>query len=321
MFGFNKPPPSPSSPPDPSKLILHPNESLALTLASGRTLGYAIYGSTTPSDPAIFLFHGLPGSRITGRSWDKLCQRLSIRLIAIDRPGYGLSTLENRPLVAWPEDVLIIANHLDIQQFSILGASGGAPYALACTRFIPPTRLRGTIIVCGIGPIDAYLDTVPYLSWRFGGLTSWAVKFAAKYIVLPNLMSPYRTQDPAALKAVLESQCVTPEEKAAIRDNSRDTNVDDVIAALLEAFKQSMGGCLHDGTLLASEWGFDLKDVDSEGKVWMLHGDQDAQAPVGVARWVDERLGGGKLKVVEGGTHFTIWKEWEERIFEWGRDA
>lgn len=134
-------------------------------------------------------------------------------------------------------------------------------------------------------------------------------------------MAPYRTQDPTALKAVLESQCVTPEEKAAIKDMSRDTNVDDVVAALLEAFKQGMGGCLHDGTVLASEWGFDLRDVDRERKVWMLHGDQDVQAPVGVAKWVDERLGGGRLEVVEGGTHFTIWKEWEERIFEWARDA
>jgi hypothetical protein len=41
---------------------------------------------------------------------------------------------------------------------------------------------------------------------------------------------------------------------------------------------------------LCRDWGFDLKDVDSE-RMWLVHGDQDVQAPVKVAQWIDERLG------------------------------
>ncbi|KAF2805422.1 alpha/beta-hydrolase [Mytilinidion resinicola] len=319
MFGFFESAP-PSSPPDPAKLILQPNECQSLTLPDTRNLGFATYGSTTPSDPVIFLFHGLPGCRLVGRSWDKLCQRIGARLITIDRPGCGLSTLADRGLTDWPDDVVSLADHLGIKRFSVLGASGGGPFALACARFIPKERLRGTIVVCGIGPIEALLDAVPFLSWRLMGLTKWFLKVAARYLVLPSLMRPYRTGDPSRLKRVLEDQATTPEEKAQFNDESSDTNLDDAVAGLLEAFKQGTGGCYQDGTVLVRDWGFDLKNVDSE-KVWMVHGDQDAQAPVKVAQWIDERLGGGRLRVLEGETHFTIWKNHSEEIFRQSAEA
>jgi pimeloyl-ACP methyl ester carboxylesterase len=320
MFGFYDNPP-PSSPPEPHKLILRPEECQTLTLPDTRNLGFATYGSTNPSDPVIFLFHGLPGCRIVGRSWNKLCKTIGARLITIDRPGCGLSTLADRGLIDWPEDVVSLADHLGIERFSVLGASGGGPYALACARFIPKERLRGTTVVCGIGPIDALLDTVPYLSWRLMGITKWLLKVAARYLVLPSLVRPYRTTDPSRLKRVLEDQSVTPEEKAQIsEDSDSDTNLDDVVATLLEAFKQGTGGCMQDGTVLCRDWGFDLKNVESE-RVWMVHGDQDVQAPLKVAQWINEKLGGKSLRILEGKTHFTIWKDHSEEIFRQSAEA
>jgi pimeloyl-ACP methyl ester carboxylesterase len=312
----NPRPPSnaPSIPPDPSKLKLRPNESLTFTLPSNRTLGYATYGSNHPSAPVIFLFHGMPGSRICGRSWNTLCTRLNARLIAIDRPGCGLSTFCARTMTDWPDDVLALADHLGTHQFSVLGASGGAGFALACARFIPPERLRGTMVVCGIAPLDAFLDTMPYLSWRMFGLTKWIVGIVARNVVLPAIMRPYLNKDAAQLKQVIEEQCKTPEEKALLDDNTGETNVDDSVVQFLEAFRQGNVGCRHDGGLLTRDWGFDLADVDS-ARVWLVHGDQDVTAPLATARWMDEKLGGGRLRVLEGKTHFTIWKEHEEEIF------
>jgi pimeloyl-ACP methyl ester carboxylesterase len=318
MFGlFETPGPysEPSPPPDPAKLKLRPNESRTLKLPEGRTLGFATYGSTDFSDPVIFLFHGLPGCRLVGRSWDKLCRdNISARLITIDRPGCGDSTLADRGLVDWPSDVLSIANHLEIERFSVIGASGGGPFGLACARFIPKERLRGTTIVCGIGPIEAILETTPYLSWRLMGLTPWLLAQVTCNLFLPYvLIRPYLTRDPSRLKRVLEDQCRTDEEKAQIRDMSGDTNVDDVVASLLETFKHGPGGPLQDGTVLCRDWGFDLRDVDSE-RVWLVHGNQDVQAPVRLAQWIDERLGGGRLRILEE-THYTIWKDHSEEIF------
>jgi pimeloyl-ACP methyl ester carboxylesterase len=197
MLSSKSTPNSPSIPPDPAKLELQPNESLAFTLPDHRTLGYAVYGSTTPSDPVIFLFHGMPGSRICGHSWNALCTRLGTRLIAIDRPGIGLSTYANRNMTDWPDDVLALADHLNIPCFSVLGASGGAGFALACARFIPAERLRGTMVVCGIAPLDAFLDTTPYVSWRLLGFTKWILGIVARHVTLPSLLRPYVNKDAA----------------------------------------------------------------------------------------------------------------------------
>ncbi|KAL6707729.1 hypothetical protein ACN47E_003850 [Coniothyrium glycines] len=302
-----------SSPPDPAKLELSPSERQTLTLLDGRAIGYAEYGSSKISDPAIFLFHGLPGCRLVGRSWDKLCKKIGARLITIDRPGCGLSSLADRRLVDWPDDVVRVADHLKIEKFSAVGASGGGPYALACARFIPRERLRSTTVVCGIGHIDSVFER--YCPWRLFGLTQWLLGLATRYIFLPFvLVRPYLTKDPVRLKKVIVDQCKTDEEKSQLNDPDRDTNLDDGIAALLETFRQGSGGVYQDGHVLATDWGFDLANVESE-RVRLLHGDQDVQAPLWMAQWIDQRLGGGRLRVLEGQTHFTIWKKHEEEIF------
>ncbi|RYN66194.1 hypothetical protein AA0117_g11876 [Alternaria alternata] len=312
---------APSSPPNPAKLQLRPNECQVLSLPDGCTLGFATYGSTDPSHPVIFLFHGLPGCRLVGRSWDKLCRDIGARLITIDRPGCGDSTLADRRLIDWPSDIVSLADYLNIDRFSVLGASGGGPYALACARFIPKERLRATTVVCGIGPIEALVDFAPYLPWHARDITLWLLRQGALHVFLPHvLIRPYLTRDPSRLKRVLEDQAKTEEEKEQFRDEKGETNLDDVVASLLEAFKQGSGGCMHDGAVLTEDWGFDLKDVDNE-RVWLIHGDQDAQAPLKGAQWIDERLGGGKLKILKGKTHFTIWKEHSEEIFRQSAEA
>lgn len=319
MFFFSSSHPLPQVPPDLAKLDLRQNESLTFSLPDERTLGYATYGSSHSSDPVIFLFHGMPGSRICGRGWNKLCKQIGARLITIDRPGCGLSTFADRRLIDWPSDVTALADHLNIPRFSIIGASAGGPFALACARFIPSNRLRGTTVVCGIGPLDAIVSSLP-LPTALNGFAKWVVGFVARYLVLPSILSPYQTHDPAQLKRTLENQCVTPEEKALIHDYESETNLDDAVLQFLEAFRKGPQGCKLDGKILTSGWGFDLKEVDAS-KVVLIHGDQDAIAPLKYAEWIDGRLGGGRLQVMKGMTHFTIWKEGEEEIFRRSAEA
>lgn len=77
-----------------------------------------------------------------------------VRFIGIDRPGFGLSDFKpKRALVDWPNDITELANSLGIDQFSILGVSGGGPYAAACAHQMPD-RLISVGIVCGMGPVD-----------------------------------------------------------------------------------------------------------------------------------------------------------------------
>jgi pimeloyl-ACP methyl ester carboxylesterase len=108
--------------------VLTHQQVKTLTLKDNRTLGYAEVGD--PQGKPLFLFHGLHSSRLEVALVAKKMQKKGIRLIAVDRVGIGLSTFrENHTLFDTVDDVVELANHLNIEKFSVLGTSSGAKYA------------------------------------------------------------------------------------------------------------------------------------------------------------------------------------------------
>ncbi|KAJ5827016.1 hypothetical protein N7447_003779 [Penicillium robsamsonii] len=101
-----------------------------MRLPDGRTLGYAKYGRET-GYPLMFI-HGYPQCRFEASALDHIFRQRGIRVIAPERPGFGLSTVQpNRRIMDWPADVQELAHHLSLSRFAIMGSSGGGPYALA----------------------------------------------------------------------------------------------------------------------------------------------------------------------------------------------
>ena len=122
-----------------------------VTLDDGRRLGWYQFGK--PSGRPAFYFHGFPGSGVEARWGHGAATTASVRLIGLDRPGFGRSSFDSgRTILGWADDVLAVADALDIARFSVLGMSGGAPYALACAARLPQ-RVTRTMIVSGLGPM------------------------------------------------------------------------------------------------------------------------------------------------------------------------
>ena len=127
-------------------------------LSDGRSLSFARFGD--PSGKPVFYFHGFPGSRFEAQSNHEAFLNAGIQILALDRPGIGHSTRKNkRKLLDWPDDVVEVAKILNLEKFSILGVSGGGPYALACARAIPG-YLDKVTVACGLGPLDAPLSLI-----------------------------------------------------------------------------------------------------------------------------------------------------------------
>ena len=131
-----------------------------VVLSDGRRLGYRATGA--PDGDPLFYFHGFPGSRLEA---DLLCKEAGMggwRVFAIDRPGIGLSDfMPGRTLHDWPRDVEEFANALRIDHFTVIGVSGGGPYA-AITAWALKKRVRATGIVCGLGPLQKGAETGPF---------------------------------------------------------------------------------------------------------------------------------------------------------------
>jgi len=116
-----------------------------ILLSDGRRLSFQESGSAD-GHPVLY-FHGFPGSRLEAGFADPAAKRHSLRIIGVDRPGFGLSDFQpGRRLIDWPHDVTQLADALNIKRFAVLGVSGGGPYAAVCA-FKIPSRLT----VAGIG--------------------------------------------------------------------------------------------------------------------------------------------------------------------------
>ena len=80
---------------------------------------------------------------------------MRVRIVALNRPGYGPSTFQpDYSFLDWPVDVSAAADLLGIDRFAVVGASGGSPYALAC-GYALRRRVASVGIVVGVAPLEA----------------------------------------------------------------------------------------------------------------------------------------------------------------------
>jgi pimeloyl-ACP methyl ester carboxylesterase len=121
-------------------------------LRCGKWLGYAEFGDA--DGYPVFFFHGTPGSRLQRHPSESILHRRRIRLLTIDRPGYGLSDDQpDRVLLDWPDIVQEFADIVGIERFGAVGWSGGGPHAAACAHQIAD-RVETTVLVSSFAPLD-----------------------------------------------------------------------------------------------------------------------------------------------------------------------
>ncbi|WP_433075263.1 alpha/beta fold hydrolase [Dactylosporangium sp. CA-052675] len=120
-------------------------------LPDGRRLSWTEHGD--PAAPPVLFLHGTPGA-----PGDRP-PATGVRLLCVDRPGYGASDPAARPaLLGVAGDVEHLLRSLGIERCGVLGFSGGAPFALACAAR-HPHRLTGVVAASLTGP-DRELHTV-----------------------------------------------------------------------------------------------------------------------------------------------------------------
>ncbi len=119
-----------------------------LTLPDGRTIGFSDYGKVSGA-PVIWC-HGGPGSRLEAAAAGAAAQALGLRIISIDRPGYGLSSLNSgRSIADWVPDCLAVADALGLDQFITTGMSTGGAYALSVAA-LAPNRVKAVVTGCAM---------------------------------------------------------------------------------------------------------------------------------------------------------------------------
>ncbi|KAH7351404.1 alpha/beta hydrolase [Pyrenochaeta sp. MPI-SDFR-AT-0127] len=317
LFGSNNP--TPSIPgnlaTDPCHYRLDNETSATFALPDGRKLGYAEYGA--PTGKAILYQHGLPGSRLEAAQHHDLGVELGLRIIAVDRPGYGWSSPHpGWKLLDWPKDLELLAEHLKLESYSVLGASGGGPAAFACAYAMPPKKLKCVSVVCGIGPPDIGMrgaDLPHFLGWPYG--IRIAPYWMGRWFWRSSWIGRLENTDEERLKMLWKEGITSWPESD--RDIFTDTSYLRLcVKATREAFAQGYDHVWDDGKLGCSEFGFKLQDIRPTLPMQLWYGKKDYFVPLNHGMQIAARFGGRAQFRVEDESHAGIYSHWKREILE-----
>ncbi len=268
-----------------------------IRLRDGRNIGYAEYGD--PTGKPVFFFHGWPGSRLFLRSLHPQTASLKIRLIACERPGFGLSDFKpRRTLVDWADDVAEVADALQINRFAAAGHSGGGPYAAACAYKIP-SRVTAAALISSFAPLDAPDATKGMMSSN-RLMFRLARRFPFAHRVFINLLISGGAE--RFLQGMISS--LPQVDKTVLA--SLEKGADDIA----EAFRNGAQGPAWDQLILANPWGFDLTNIST--KIYLWQGDQDVMVPLPMGEYLARTIPNCHATFCSGEGHMLIFSRWSE---------
>lgn len=278
-------------------------------LPDGRRLGYDERG---PSDgKPLFYFHGSPSSRLEATLYviEDLLQTLDVRLIAVDRPGMGLSAFQpGRRLLDWPGDVLALADHLDIHRFAVLAYSLGGPYGAACAYAIPE-RLVKVGIVSGSALFSEMelMKNINEGTRRFLNMPRESPLVSRLFLGLMLAVMPRIAPE----RFVAGASSVLPEpDRETVRSNPEFQK--GFIRMVREATRQGIRGAYHESLLAITNWGFRLQDIQMPVMLW--HGEADQNVPVEMARYMATAIPKCEAKFYPNEGHLSMFKRNVEEI-------
>lgn len=289
-----------------------------LILSNGQALSYAVYGLNAPSSEVIlnvFYFHGFPASRLEAALWHEYALPQKIRIIAPDRPGMGNSAMQpGRTILDWPKDVLELADHLGIGKFSVLGLSGGSPYALACAKEIPAERLKSVAVCSGAYPLSFGTQGMLFGPKMLLHVASWSSGLVA-FFLDQGIGKPARNYEhlenfEQRVMKDMESR-PGPDRKCLEDPKFKDA----FLKSVKEAFRVNAEGVAWEAKLLGTPWGFELESIERD-KIILWHGKEDVNCPVAMAEKAGRLMKNAKLISFDGEGHISVPVKYGSKVLE-----
>jgi pimeloyl-ACP methyl ester carboxylesterase len=266
-----------------------------IRLASGRTVGFADYGIADAT--AVLWCHGGPGSRLEPAYLRREATKAGLRIIGIDRPGYGLSPPQpGRTIAGWVPEALAVADHLGVGQFAAVGISTGGAYALALAA-VAPERVLGVVACCSM------TDT----RWPEGRATmsrphTHAVWEAPGRAAALAAATDAHGEGGSKMRGGGMAAALAPSDVALFRDPEW---MKEVTAEFPAMFAHGLEGYTDDRLADGAGWvTFDVTSIQCP--VTVLHGGSDRMVDVIHARHTAELVPGAELVIVDDLGHFSI---------------
>jgi pimeloyl-ACP methyl ester carboxylesterase len=268
-------------------------------VSDGRRVAVDCWGDTKGFP--VFIMHGTPGGRSGPIPRASVLYQLGIWLISYDRPGYGESDRQpGRKVSNAAHDVLEIADYLGVDEFGVVGRSGGGPHALACAALIEEKRLRNVAVLVGLAPSDAR-----GLDWFEGMTDSNVNEYELAALDHGDAVAADLTrraeeirQKPESLLYALEREMSESDKRVAFDAGIRRR----LLETYREAVRYGPFGWIDDVLAFRGPWGFELDEIAAP--VWLWHGGEDRFVPAAHSRWMADKIPNAHIEVEPGAAHF-----------------
>jgi pimeloyl-ACP methyl ester carboxylesterase len=265
--------------------------------AGKRTIGIYEYGD--PAGAPVFALHGTPANG-AGFDWTELpAAERNLRIIAPDRPGIGRSTPVPLPAVAdYAAELAALADAVEIDRFTVLGYSGGGPYALAAAAALGP-RVQSATIVAGAGEIGGWatLADLARSDRQITWLSLHAPVIARAVLRTAELGS--RIVPRIALWSA--SSELTASDRVVVRNAGSPRQA---LGLFTQALAHSSAGVVDDYARLARPWHVDLGNITVPVHCW--HGTADTLVPLAHTEELVARLPNARLTTWPGEGHLAF---------------
>lgn len=273
-------------------------EDQPISLPDGRQLGIRQLGD--PDGDLVVFIGGYPGTRWMAHLFDGKIPP-GVRLVGIDRPGMGLSSFQpGWTITGFSQDVAVAADILETERFSVLGWSGGTPYAAACAIQLAD-RLQACGLIAPLGSPEMSMDGAIRRNQMWARLAQ-----QAPWSLGPMVWLLYGRlgNDPEKFKRMLDSMLeeVSPPDQEAY---ARRVIFEAMAKGMAEAFRQGTHGQAYEARLLYRPWGFRYGDIRL-GEVYLWQGEQDQNIPVATGRAIADEIAGCQANFMVDEGHVSI---------------
>jgi len=269
-----------------------------LVLPGGRRVGCAEYGD--PSGLPVLALHGTPGSRLMFALAHEAARDRGVRLIAPERPGYGLSDYRHvESLAQIAEDLISVADAYGIGRFAVMGVSGGAPHAVAAAEAMPD-RVSLLALVGPVGEVaDEELRLSRFHRFLFKGLARrpWAIRALFRRVRLLVFRSP-----DTAYRWLMRR--VRPSDRTVLARSDVRASLQ---AAIGEGLRPGVEGAEQDLRLYCAPWRLRLAEIDIPAIVWQ--GSDDTVVPPAAAYALARALPNCRLDVIPAAGHYWVFDQ------------
>ena len=282
---------------------------MRLVLDCGRRI--AVHRTTTRTawfpaeERVVVLCHSGPGAG----SFDPdptATQASGVRLLSVDRPGYGGS----QPLAdgacataaSTADDLAAVLDSLGVERAGVVGWSSGGRVALALAARRPDLVER--VVVLATGAPDTEVPSIaPGQPDPLDELRRLPPERAVTELC--ERLDPLIPEDPWSLDALRLLGADSADDSALRADGVRER-----LGAMLQAaFAQGARGLAGDiAAYCLQPWGFEPEAVRAE--TLLLYGSRDVIADPRHGHWWQSRLPNARLEVVAGAGHLLVVPLW-----------